>query len=248
MAGQTHTADVRVLNQRTLEKDHKRLAAFLRPGVSVLDIGCGSGAITAGIARRAGRVVGLDRDPALLAQARAAHPLENLTFVEGDVLTWAAPEPFDIVSAARVLQWISDPELAVRRMAAATRDGGWVVALDYNHANNRLEPAPGTHFAHFYAAFLAWRQSHGWENRIGDRLPELFEAAGLLDVSMSVEDEVTASTIWPHVIESLGPQMVADGAIEEPARLAALAEILDFAANGLRAQTLVLRAAAGRRR
>ena len=52
MSIQTHRSDPQVLNRRTLEIDHRVLAGVLRPGMSVLDVGCGTGAITAGIARR----------------------------------------------------------------------------------------------------------------------------------------------------------------------------------------------------
>jgi len=247
MAGQTHTADARVLNQRTLEKDHKRLAALLRPGVSVVDIGCGTGAITAGIARVAARVVGVDRDAGLIAQARASHTAANLSFMEGDVLALDLEERFDIVNAARVLQWIADPGTAVRRMAELAKPGGIVIALDYNHAENRLEPAPPPEFDVFYQAFLDWRAGHGWDNCMGDHLLGLFAAAGLEGVSSTVEDEVTETSLWPHVLESLGPQMVMEGALSEVERMEALEGMREYCATALRVQTLTLRAVTGLR-
>jgi ubiquinone/menaquinone biosynthesis C-methylase UbiE len=73
---QAHRSDPRILGRRTLERHHRALAAILRPGLSVLDVGCGTGAITAGIARAvapAGRVVGMDRDESLLDIARREH-------------------------------------------------------------------------------------------------------------------------------------------------------------------------------
>ena len=76
MHAQTHRSDPRILDRRTLQRDHRLLAALLRPGMAVLDVGCGTGAITAGIANAvgdSGYVVGVDRDGALLELARAAH-------------------------------------------------------------------------------------------------------------------------------------------------------------------------------
>lgn len=242
MSGQTHAADARVLNQRTLEKDHKRLAAILRPGVSVLDIGCGTGAITAGIARVAGRVLGIDRDSELIEQAQSLHPAANLSFMTGDVFGFETDERFDIVNAARVLQWIGDPGAAVRRMAELATAGGMVVVLDYNHAENRLDPKPPPEFARFYQAFLDWRAGHGWDNRMGDHLPGLFETAGLSDIHSTVEDEVSSTSLWPPVMETLGPRMVAEGALSEEERMAAL---VSFGPTGSCTQTLVLRAVAG---
>src|SRR5262245_49109694 len=111
MHAQAHRSDPRILGRRTLEQDHGRLAELLRPGLSVLDIGCGTGAITAGIARAVGpqaEVMGIDRDEALLALARREHGhIANLTFEHGDVTTVAYKARFDIVTAARTLQWIA---------------------------------------------------------------------------------------------------------------------------------------------
>ena len=76
MSDQSHQSEPRILSRRTLQADHRRLAAVLRPGMSVLDAGCGTGAITADIARMVGpegHVLGIDRDESLLVQARQEH-------------------------------------------------------------------------------------------------------------------------------------------------------------------------------
>ncbi|MEJ7609157.1 MAG: methyltransferase domain-containing protein [Bryobacteraceae bacterium] len=96
-----------------MERDHRRLAALLRPGMSVLDVGCGTGAITAGIARLVGpegSATGVDRDEELLALARDEYArVSNLNFHCVDVLTLPFERQFDVVTSARTLQWISDP-------------------------------------------------------------------------------------------------------------------------------------------
>ncbi len=58
----------RILNTRTLHNAHPRLAERLIPGLRVLDIGCGTGTITRGIAEAVaphGEVVGVDINPML---------------------------------------------------------------------------------------------------------------------------------------------------------------------------------------
>src|SRR5439155_152619 len=65
-------------------------------------------------------------------------------------------ERFDVVSAARVLQWLAEPARALAAMARATRPGGRVVVLDYNHEQLRLEPSPPASARDFLAAFLDW--------------------------------------------------------------------------------------------
>ena len=86
---QGHQSDPRVLGRRTLQQDHRRLAELLRPGMSVLDAGCGTGAVTAGIAAAigpSGQVLGIDRDGSLLEIARAEHGgWPNLRFEIADL-------------------------------------------------------------------------------------------------------------------------------------------------------------------
>src|SRR5262249_36394559 len=160
----------------------RRLSGLLSQGMAVLDVGCGTGAITAGIARAVGPTgwaVGIDRDPSLLAIAREEHgSLENLSFEEGDALSIPFDSIFDVATAARTLQWISRPEEAAAQMARTVKRGGLIVLLDYNHVNNTWEPDPPPAFRHFYDAFLAWRESNGWDNRIGGRLAALLLGAG----------------------------------------------------------------------
>jgi SAM-dependent methyltransferase len=83
------TGSERMLDSRSLSADHRRLAQLLLPGMSVLDVGCGSGAITAGIADAvgpSGTVVGVDVSEELLAQAAASHSGQaNLSFEIADV-------------------------------------------------------------------------------------------------------------------------------------------------------------------
>jgi ubiquinone/menaquinone biosynthesis C-methylase UbiE len=221
----------KIIGARSLERDHRRLAALLEPGLRVLDVGCGTGAITRGIAERvgpSGRVVGADVNAAFIAQASTAHAgVPGLTFEVADVHALPEAGAFDIVSAARVLQWLSDPLVALRRMARAARPGGRVLVLDYNHQKIAWRPAPPPAALTFYAAFLRWRAEAGFDNAMADRLAELFTKAGLADVRTTGQHEVVErgdadfeahAGIWAEVAASRGQQMVEDGAITEAER------------------------------
>jgi ubiquinone/menaquinone biosynthesis C-methylase UbiE len=115
----------------------------------------------------------------------------HLTFEQCDVydLTWR--EEFDIVTAARVLQWLVRPLDALRMMTRATKPGGKVVALDYNHERAVWVPEPPQAMQAFYAAFLRWRADAGLDNAIADHLAAMFKVVGLIDVVESPEVEVT---------------------------------------------------------
>src|ERR1017187_4952313 len=72
MSQQSHRSDPRILNRRTLQRDHPYLARVLRTGMEILDVGCGTGAITADIAKAVGpdgMALGIDRDDASLVVA-----------------------------------------------------------------------------------------------------------------------------------------------------------------------------------
>ena len=184
MPAQSHRSDPRILGRRTLQRDHRCLAELLSPGLSVLDVGCGTGAITAGTAKAVGphgHVVGIDRDEVLLEFARTEHAmLPNLQFESGDATTLTFRAQFDIVTAARTLQWIAEPALAISKMKQATKPSGVLVVLDYNHTSNVWEPDPPGEFKLFYNAFLAWRQTNRWDNEMANHLPDLFRSAGLV--------------------------------------------------------------------
>lgn len=154
---QSHRSDPKILGRRTLQKDHRSLAAIVQPGMSVLDIGCGTGAITSGIAKAVGpdgRAVGLDRDEGRLELARKEHAgIANLRFESADATNLPYTAEFDIVTGARVLQWIAAPERAIRGMMRATKRGGVVVVLDYSHTHNAWEPIRPVNFAFFTKRF-----------------------------------------------------------------------------------------------
>ncbi|MBS1827870.1 MAG: methyltransferase domain-containing protein [Acidobacteria bacterium] len=258
---QSHQSDPRVLNRRTVERDHRGLLEHLHQGQRVLDVGCGTGSITAGIARLVapgGEVLGIDRDADLLAIARQHHGAqEGLRFERCDVLELPATASFDIVTAARVLQWSADPLKALRRMKAATTPGGLVVVLDYNHASNAWEPAPPEEFQSFYRAFLDWRTVNGWSNHIASELPDLFRQAGLEvrqtqncseQVARGDADFERAVSIWADVVESLGPAMVAAGFLTGSKRQQASQAYRQWSHDGLIHQSLSLWTITGQNR
>jgi ubiquinone/menaquinone biosynthesis C-methylase UbiE len=259
MPAQAHQSDPRILKRRTLERDHRCLWALLRPGLAVLDVGCGVGAITSGIAHAVGPegcVVGVDRDPGLLEIARTEHNnLSNLRFEIGDATNLGFRSQFDIVTAARTLQWIAEPCLAVASMKQAAKSSGMIVVLDYNHTLNRWEPDPPAEFSHFYGAFLAWRQANRWDNEIADHLPELFRSANLAGVESHIQDEVVErgdpgfterAALWSEVIENVGEQIVKAGFSTAPQLFDARECYGSWTRTDLVRQTLAMRAVTGK--
>jgi trans-aconitate 2-methyltransferase len=105
----------------------------LRPGVDVLDLGCGSGEFTAALAplvSPGGNVVGLDVSPSQVGHARAAHAGgPALRFVVGraqDVAGLFPPESFDVVVSVATLHWLprDDQPDALGGVRSVLRPGG----------------------------------------------------------------------------------------------------------------------------
>jgi SAM-dependent methyltransferase len=224
-----------ILDQRTLEASYRTLAAFIKPGMAVLDVGCGTGAITRGMAERAGQsgtVIGIDPSEPLVTQAREKYrEVPGLEFVVADVYTYAPAVAFDVVASARTLQWLANPYEALQRMAGLLKPGGILSVLDYNHEKITWNPAPPPAMLSFYDAFLRWRADAGMQNDIADRLAGYFETVGLGQIAVTGQSETVRRTdadyaakmgIWAKVAETRGHQLVADGYVTEAQRLAAV--------------------------
>src|SRR6266550_5231346 len=104
----------------------------LRAGGSALDVACGSGKLTAELAKLAegGRVVGLDFSPRMLEIARRTHP--EIEFLEGDALNLPFDDAiFDASTIAFGLRNLADPILGLREMLRVLKPGGRAVVLEF---------------------------------------------------------------------------------------------------------------------
>src|SRR5262249_20046038 len=135
-----HESVLRSHRWRTAENSAAYLLPHLRPGMSLLDVGCGPGTITAELAARVapGQVTAVEISPEALEIARAelaGRGVANVAFVLADVHALDLPAgAFDVVHAHQVLQHVADPVRALAEMRRVCRPGGLVAARDCDYA------------------------------------------------------------------------------------------------------------------
>jgi SAM-dependent methyltransferase len=193
----------------------------------ILDVGCGPGALTAELARRAGpgRVTAVDPSEEYVAAVRERHPeVQVLRGSAGDLPFEA--DSFDATLAQLVVNVMDDPVGGLREMARVTRDGGVVAACVWDFteggplgpfwdAAKALDPevetgsvCPGSRAGH---------------------LAELFREAGIGDVvdgAVTVDVEHATFEEWwePFTLGGVAPSGAYVAGLD-PDRRAALREL-----------------------
>lgn len=249
----------KILDRRTLQEGNENLLKLLNSGLSVLDVGCGSGSITSGIAEKVGptgKVLGIDTSEHLIDLARQNFAtITNLRFEVADIGAFEPAERFDLVTSARVLQWLANPREVLQQMKHLLKAGGWIAILDYNHEKIAWTPAPPVAMQKFYTAFLQWRKDAGFDNAIADNLKDLLLSLGFVALQVEKQFEITRkedltfqakARIWSEVAELRGPQLVKAQYLTEEERLAAIKDYDDWIANTGQSLQLYLLAVSGR--
>ncbi|MHB8465634.1 MAG: methyltransferase domain-containing protein [Acidimicrobiales bacterium] len=127
------------------------LASAVRP--AVVDLGCGTGALTAELHARVGasRTVGIDASASMLEQAERVG-VDGVTFREGDIGAFDEPGSWDIVCSNAALHWVPDHPSVLGRWARSLRAGGQLavqVPANVDHPSHVLlaEVAASAEFA-----------------------------------------------------------------------------------------------------
>lgn len=105
-----------------------------RPNEQILDVGCGTGHLTAKIASRSAKVTGIDRSTDMIAQARMSYPA--IRFEVMDARHISLPGPYDAVFSNATLHWITEPDKAIEGISRVLRPGGRFVAEFGGRGNN----------------------------------------------------------------------------------------------------------------
>lgn len=162
----------------------------IQPGWQCLDVGCGIGEVTRDLARRAapgGAAVGIEIDADFVHRAEQTARGEgvNATFRQGSAYELLEESRYDLGYARFVLSHLGEPHKALKELVRAVRPGGAVAIEDLDF--------PG-HFSHpecpalqrYVDIYEEAVRRMGGNPRLGRRLPQLFQEAGLVNVQVLV--------------------------------------------------------------
>ena len=202
-----------LFNRRTLERDAPDLVPHLRPGMRVVDLGCGAGSLTLGIAAAVapGEVLGYDLQKPIIDRARALAQqagLDNAHFEVGDIDALELPAAsFDVAHFSGTLAYLRDPLAALRLAYRALKPGGLIAVRepqkDGDWFGGPCAEAP-TQF--FQVAMHNWR-ADGGDPCFGRRLAALLNEAGFVHIrqlpiySAALGDVRTTAQ---HMLSALG--------------------------------------------
>jgi ubiquinone/menaquinone biosynthesis C-methylase UbiE len=189
-----HASVVNNHAKRTAETDAAFFLPHLKPGMRLLDVGCGPGSITAGLALRVepAGTVGIDASESVIETARSlakARPAKHLTFEVGNIYEPRFPaESFDAIFAHQVLQHLRRPVDALRQFRALLTPGGVVGVRDVDWGSTTFYPE-NQGIRGFLALYYELARRNGGEPNAGRHLRHWFREAGF------VETHVTTSAV-----------------------------------------------------
>jgi trans-aconitate 2-methyltransferase len=171
----------------------------------VVDLGCGTGELTAALASRwpAGRICGIDSSAEMIESAVRMLTTApdvgagRLSFALGDVRTWQPDLPPDVIVSNAVLQWVPEHADLLVRWVSLLAAGGW---LAFQVPGNFDQPA--------YQVLRELTGSARWRSQLADVDLNLQGAdpAGYLDLLARSDCEVDAwETTYLHVLQGEDP-------------------------------------------
>jgi ubiquinone/menaquinone biosynthesis C-methylase UbiE len=190
--------------------------AGLKPGMRVLDLGCGIGDVSMLAARMvgsSGAVVGIDRAGASVQKARsrvAAAGLANVRFEEAHLEKFTPGEKYDALVGRLILMYLSDAAAVLRQLRDCLRPGGVIVFQEIDMSQVSRVPSSAL-FESTHSVIMAAFRAVGAETDMGSKLASTFVRANLPQPTMIAATRVESGSQSPAyeyiaaVVRSLAP-------------------------------------------
>lgn len=169
-------------------RDFLQRYAHIKEGMTILDVGCGTGNMSLWMAEKVGlkgQVIGIDASAEQIevSKARAkSMGLENIRFVHLDFSQIRSLDTlFDIAYCRFILIHLTQPLEAIKLMTSVTLPGGAVVCEEPITKLHECSPEHAA-FDHANKLTISLGRTKGVDYNLGTRLPELFAAAQLDDL------------------------------------------------------------------
>jgi ubiquinone/menaquinone biosynthesis C-methylase UbiE len=213
------------MSRRTAESHTAFFLPYLKPGMRLLDCGCGPGGITLGLAQRVnpGEVIGIDVSGPQLERAREQAITANVpaTFREAGVYSLPFPDAdFDAVFSHALFEHLAEPLRALGEIHRVLKPGGCAGLRSPDWGGFVLHPW-SEKLASALADYQALQRANGGDVFAGRKLTAWLRQAGFERVQASAAYEIYPSAAF--IADYLALQLEAKGRIESAAVLRAWA-------------------------
>ena len=169
---------------RTFEQVQTYFAGRLKPGMNVLDCGCGPGTLTLGLAQAVdpGQATGIDIEPGMVDRANALADeggIKNVDFRVDDITDLSFPNDcFDLVFVSAVLEHLPDPVVALKEIRRVLKPGAATVIINTDWGDPLISPESDD-IRRFFELFEAGFNRYGGSLNRGRHLRLMMREAGL---------------------------------------------------------------------
>jgi trans-aconitate 2-methyltransferase len=176
----------------------------IRPGMRVVDLGCGTGELTRRLHEHLGarETLGIDRSPNMLTEHRSKETPNGLRFEVGTIESFPPPgEAFDVIFSNAALHWIADHERLLKRLADALAPSGQLLfQIPASHGDDSHQVADDLIELEPYRTAAA-----GWRRPNNVLSPEAYSR---ILYALGFHDPKVRLIVYPHVLA--GPESVLD--------------------------------------
>ncbi|MEH2180391.1 methyltransferase domain-containing protein [Nostoc sp.] len=209
---------------RSLDTHGAFFKPYLRPGMKLLDCGCGPGAIALGLAKAIfpGILTGIDREVSqiqIAAESAFAQSVSNAEFLQGNIYALPfADNSFDTIFSHALFEHLQEPAQALRELWRVLKSGGIVGLRSPDWGGFLIAPStPELQKAFSYYKWL--QQQNGGNPDVGRELRALLRQAGFTNIKTSASYEcyepLTLSTATEYLALRIEASAEVDRAVEK---------------------------------